>query len=387
MITIQQDALHAALNAVTRASLKSSLAAFALVRLDVKTDGILRLSCFNGETAARAITNVICDEDISVSVDALTLKAVVETLANEIRLMIEHNSLIIQSSTNRTTLRIVDESIPVLGDEAMQSIVTLHGTTFRSLSRALPFASVDSSRSVLQVLHLTFDKDTVIAQSADGYSAGYVRESIEGSAEQTCVALPLSFARLLSTLVEDRDTVRLYTSGDNRYIFQIQNLEDSKDLTLATVASAENFPSEQIMNLFSEARNSTTAHLNVQQTSLMQSIRMVNAMGTQSTFVKVVNGVVKIASSETETGQARNILEGTASGENASVWMSAAFLKRAVEACKGELTIRITDGRKPILIEAGGFTALIMPMMVEGTKDPFPEDEAIAITLPEMAMA
>jgi hypothetical protein len=113
MITIQQDALHAALNAVTRASLKSSLAAFSLVRLDVKTDGILRLSCFNGETAARAITNVVCDEDISVSVDALTLKAVVETLANEIRLMIEHNSLIIQSSTNRTTLRIVDESIPV----------------------------------------------------------------------------------------------------------------------------------------------------------------------------------------------------------------------------------------------------------------------------------
>ena len=387
MITIQQDALHAALNAVTRASLKSSLAAFSLVRLDVKTDGILRLSCFNGETAARAITNVVCDEDISVSVDALTLKAVVETLANEIRLMIEHNSLIIQSSTNRTTLRIVDESIPVLGDESMQSIATLHGTTFRSLSRALPFASVDSSRSVLQVLYLTFDKDTVIAQSADGYSAGYVRESIEGPAEQTCVALPLSFARLLSTLVEDRDTVRLYTSGDNRYIFQIQNLEDSKDLTLATVTSAENFPSEQIMNLISEARNSTTAHLNVQQTSLMQSIRMVNAMGTQSTFVKVVNGVVKIASSETETGQARNILEGTASGENANVWMSAAFLKRAVEACKGELTIRITNGRKPILIEAGGFTALIMPMMVEGTKDPFPEDEAIAITLPEMAMA
>ena len=115
MITIQQDSLHAALNAVTRASLKSSLAAFSLVRLDVKTDGILRLSCFNGETAARAITNVVCDEDISVSVDALTLKAVVETLANEIRLTVEHNSLIIQSSTNRTTLRIVDEPIPVLG--------------------------------------------------------------------------------------------------------------------------------------------------------------------------------------------------------------------------------------------------------------------------------
>jgi DNA polymerase III sliding clamp (beta) subunit (PCNA family) len=119
----------------------------------------------------------------------------------------------------------------------------------------------------------------------------------------------------------------------------------------------------------------------------MQSIRMVNAMGTQSTFLKAVNGVAKIASAETETGQGRNILEGTASGENAQAWFSAAFLKRAAEACKGELVMRITNNTKPILIEAGSFTAVIMPMMVEGSKDPFPEDEAIAISLPEMAMA
>ena len=55
--------------------------------------------------------------------------------------------------------------------------------------------------------------------------------------------------------------------------------------------------------------------------------------------------------------------------------------------CKGELVVRITNNTKPILIEAGSFTAVIMPMMVEGSKDPFPEDEAIAISLPEMAMA
>jgi hypothetical protein len=67
--------------------------------------------------------------------------------------------------------------------------------------------------------------------------------------------------------------------------------------------------------------------------------------------------------------------------------LSAAFLKRAAEACKGELVMRITNNTKPILIEAGSFTAVIMPMMVEGSKDPFPEDEAIAISLPEMAMA
>jgi DNA polymerase III sliding clamp (beta) subunit (PCNA family) len=389
MITLQQDLLHSALNAVTRASTKSTLmAAFSLVRLDVNTDGILHLSCFNGETAARSTVNVDCSEDLSVCVDAATLKAVVETLAGQIRLHVDGTALVIQQGTsNRTSLRIVEEPLPVIGEESIQTIATFSGTIFRSLMRALPFASTDDSRAVLQVVHLILDSDTVMAQTADGYSAGLVLESIEGPANQTSVSLPLSSARLLSTLVDDRDTVRMGTAGENRYIFQITNPDISKNLTLATVTVDGNFPSAQIKTLIDEARQNAVAILQIQQASLMQSIRMVNAMGTQSTFLKAVNGVAKIASAETETGQGRNILEGTASGENAQVWLSAAFLKRAAEACKGELVMRITNNTKPILIEAGSFTAVIMPMMVEGSKDPFPEDEAIAISLPEMAMA
>ena len=388
MITIQQDLLHSALNAVTRASTKSTLmAAFALVRLDVQTDGILHLSCFNGETAARSTVNVDCSEDLSVCVDAATLKAVVETLAGQLRLHVDGSSLVIEQGTsNRTSLRIVDEPLPVIGEESIQTVATFSGTIFRSLMRALPFASTDDSRAVLQVVHLILDSDTVMAQTADGYSAGLVLESIEGPVEPTSVSLPLSSARLLSTLVDDRDTVRMGTAGENRYIFQITNPDYSKDLTLATVTADGNFPSAQIKTLIEEARQNSIAILQIQQASLMQSIRMVNAMGTQSTFLKAVNGVAKIASAETETGQGRNILEGTASGENAQAWLSAAFLKRAAEACKGELVMRITNNTKPILIEAGSFTAVIMPMMVEGSKDPFPEDEAIAISLPEMAM-
>jgi len=389
MITLQQDLLHSALNAVTRASTKSTLmTAFSLVRLDVNTDGILHLSCFNGETAARSTVNVDCSEDLSVCVDAATLKAVVETLAGQIRLHVDGTALVIQQgASNRTSLRIVDEPLPVIGEESIQTVATFSGTIFRSLMRALPFASTDDSRAVLQVIHLILDSDTVMAQTADGYSAGLVMESIEGPAQPTSVSLPLSSARLLSTLVDDRDTVRMGTAGENRYIFQITNPDDSKDLTLATVTADGNFPSAQIKTLIDEARQNAIAILQIQQSSLMQSIRMVNAMGTQSTFLKAVNGVAKIASAETETGQGRNILEGSASGENAQAWLSAAFLKRAAEACKGELVMRITNNTKPILIEAGSFTAVIMPMMVEASRDPFPEDEAIAINLPEMAMA
>ena len=357
------------------------------MRLDVNTNGILHLSCFNGETAARSTVNVDCNEDMSVCVDAATLKAVVETLSGQIRLHVDETSLVIQGTSNRTTLRIVEEPLPVIGDEQIQPVATISGNIFRSLMRALPFASTDDSRAVLQVIHLILDSDSVTAQTADGYSAGVARETIEGPTEPTSVSLPLSSARLLSTLVEDRDTVRMGTSGANRYIFQITNADQAKDLTLATVTADGNFPSTQIKTLIDDARQNAIAILQVQQPSLMQSIRMVNAMGTQSTFIKAVNGVAKIASVETETGQGRNILDGSASGENAQAWLSAIFLKRAAEACKGELVMRITNGTKPILIEAGNFTAVIMPMMAEGGKDPFPEDEAIAISLPEMAMA
>jgi DNA polymerase III sliding clamp (beta) subunit (PCNA family) len=389
MITLEQDLLHSALSAVTRASTKSTLmTAFSLIRLDVHTDGVLRLSCFNGETATRANVNVDCSEDLSVCVDAATLKAVVETLAGQIRLHVDGTALVIQQGTsNRTSLRIVDEPLPVIGEESIQPIATFSGTIFRSLMRALPFASTDDSRAVLQVVHLILDSNTMMAQTADGYSAGLVRETVAGPADPTSVSLPLSSARLLSTLVEERDTVRMGSAGENRYIFQISNTDESKDLTLATVTADGNFPSAQIKTLLEEARQNAVATLQIQQPSLMQSIRMVNAMGTQSTFIKAVDGVAKIASAETETGQGRNILEGSASGGNAQAWLSAVFLKRAAEACKGELVMRITNNTKPILIEAGSFTAVIMPMVVEVSKDPFPEDEAIAISLPEMAMA
>ena len=388
MIIIQQEILNSALGAVTRASLKSSLAALSLVRIDAQSNGILHLSCFNGETAACAIVQASCEEQMSVCVDALTLKAVVETLASEIELFQQENSLVIQSNTNRSTLRIVNEDLPVIGNENIRIIAPIPGTILRSISRVIPFASTDNARYVLQVLHLAFTRDMLIAQTADGYSAGYVQETIEGPADEVSLSLPLSFAKLLSSLVEECDIVRVGTCGENRYIFQITNSDTSKDLTLATVTGSENFPAAQINTLISDARKATNAHLAIQQTSLAQSLRMVNAMGTQSTFIKAVDGIIKIASAETETGQGRNILEGTASGGNASVWLSAAFLKRAVDACKGELVMRISSGQKPVLIEAGNFTAVIMPMVVEGQKDPFlAEEQGIAINLPNMAMA
>ena len=388
MITLQQDPFQNALNAVTRVSTKSSLqSAFALVQLNANTDGILHLSCFNGETAARATVNVDCNEDLSICVDAATLKAVVETLTGSIRLHSDGTVLVIQGASTRTSLHIVEENLPMLDEDELSPLATCTGSTFRSLLRVLPFASTEESRAVLQVVHLMLESTLATALATDGCSAGHVTETIEGPKDGVSISLPLVSARLLSILIEDRDTVHMGSCGANRILFQIRNTDSSKALMIATVTVEGNFPAAQIKTLIHDARGNAVAVLQVQQQSLMQSIRMVHAMGTQNTFLKAMNGAAKIASAETETGQARNILEGSISGENAQAWLSAAFLKRATEAIKGELTIRMTSSIRPLLVEAGNFASVIMPMLSEGFKDPFPEDEAIAISLPDPAMA
>ena len=388
MITLQQDLLQSALNAVTRASAKNSLqAAFALVQLNVTTNGVLYLSCFNGESAVRATVNVDCNEDLAVCVDAATLKAVVETLTGSIRLHIDGTALVIQGATTRTALRIMDEALPMLDESDLHPLATCSGGTFRSLLRVLPFASTDESRAILQVMHLMLESTNATTLAADGYTAGQVLEALEGPRDSTAISLPISCVRLLSSLIEERDIVRMGVSGSNRVLLQIRNAESSKNLLLASVTLNGNFPAAQIQTLIGQARTNAIATLQVQQASLLQSIRMVNAMGTQSTFLKVVNGVAKIASAETGTGQARNILDATASGENTQAWLSALYLKRAADAIKGELTLRITGSTKPLMIESGNFLSVIMPMLSDGFKDPFPEDEAIAISLPDMAMA
>lgn len=385
MISISQEVLANALNAVTRASLKSStLAAFSLVRLDASASGELSLSCFNGDTAARAVVYASCNDDLSVCVDAQTLKAVTEMLVGEIRLEVVDKALVLLNGANRTTLRIIEETIPVIGGEATQDLFTLSGAAWRSLARVLPFASTDVARPALQVLHLTVSDQGVIAQAADGFTAGVVTESFSEAKDKAVVPLPLTFARLLAALVEEKDVVKVQSVSQNRFLFQITQADTGKNLTLATVTPASSFPSEQLAQLLQGAHASTTTRMSLQKHSLLQTVKMVCAMGTQNMFVKVVNGTIKVASAATDTGQARNILDSTATGADAKVWVSANYLKDIVEACKAEPTVQLGGENKPVLIHEGSFTAILMPLCVNG-KDPFAdEDEPIAISLPAL---
>lgn len=388
MISIPQEVFANALNAVTRASLKNSLmAAFALVRLDASANGLLHLSCFNGDTAARAIVYAACNDDLSVCVDAQTLKAVTDTLVGEVRLDVVDKTLVLLNGANRTVLRIVEDTIPVIGGETTRDLFTVSGVTLRSLMRALAFASTDEARPGLQNLNLMIHDQKIIAQATDGYTAGIVVERFSEAKDKVVIPLPGNFARLFVTLIEDKDAVLAQSVGENRFLFHITNAEAGKNLALATVAPANDFPSEQLAQLLQIAQTGATTRMSIQKHALLQTAKMVGAIGTQSTFLKVVNGVVKVASAATSTGQARNVLDCAATGDDAKVWLSAAYLKRAVDACKAEILLQIGKDKKPLLIQEDNFTAILMPLINETESDPFADEDApIAISLPAMAV-
>lgn len=388
MISIPQQVLSEALAAVTRASAKASLMpAFALVRIDANAGGEISLSCFNGESAARAQVYAASSDELSVHVDAQTLKAVVDTLVGEVRLSVVDNALVIQSGSHRTTLRIVEEGLPVIGGETATNLFTLSGLTLRSLARVLPFASSDDSRAALQVLHLTVSEQTIIAQAADGFSAGIVTEKPGEVWQNIVIPLPVNFARLLTALVEDKDTVKARSVDEQRFIFEVTNSESGKNLALATATPGNDFPATQLGQMLQTAQAASLARFKLAKSNLSQTVRMVGAMGTQNTFIKVANGAIKVASAPTDTGQARNILDGQASGSDAKVWISAVFLRRAVDACRAEMDIQIGGEKKPVLVNETNFTAILMPLFIE-TKDPFAEDdEPIAVSLPAFETA
>lgn len=386
MITIPQEVLANALAAVTRASGRHNLLpAFCAVRMDMSVDGTLSLHCFNGEVAARAVITAQVSDNISLCVNAQTLKEITDTLIGDVQLKIEDNKLIVENGAHRTVLNILEEDLPPIDHEGATKIASLPGSIFRSLARVFPFASTDITRPALQIMHLAFTTNRVTALAADGFTAAQVTEQLKAQCPQS-LGLPLPFARLLLALVENDDVLELRSIGQKYVIGLITNSSTMKNLVLGSVMLDSKFPAGQVSELLANARQSALTHVQIPKAVLSQVIRQVAAMGTSNALMKASGGVLKVASEETETGQARNVLNVPVTGPDTKNWLSINFLKRVTDACQGELHLSLIKNLDPLLCEEGGFSALIMPLSVNAN-DPFPDDEPIAIALPALTVA
>lgn len=107
-------------------------------------------------------------------------------------------------------------------------------------------------------------------------------------------------------------------------------------------------------------------------------------MGTRQMFIKTVNGLIRVASEDTQYGQARNILPGNVVGQDTLVWLNADYLTRMIKTAGGELVFKIGKPQAPVLVKSGDLIALVMPM-VSSAPDPFENEPAIPISFEQAA--
>ncbi|MBL8080461.1 MAG: hypothetical protein JNM55_20995 [Anaerolineales bacterium] len=392
-IKIQQNALAAALNIVTKASHKGtgSPPAFSLVRLEISSNR-LQLTCFNGEFAACGAIPAQCLDSGSTNVSAITLREIVQTMNSEIVLNVSEDEVLIKSGTNRAHLRSSAEILPMVSAATSEAAISLKGSDLRKLANTALFASTEFTRASLQGIHLTIMQDEaerliLQAQSADGFCFGRIRVKPDlgpGSAMKALSlprlisGLPSDFLKTLATVVDTDDEVLVqFPSKGNQSIFQIRG--ESRDFLFVTAMLQDEFPVSAVDELLNKTLSASGAGLVIQNAELERVIRQVNAMGTKNLFIKVKSGLIRVASNESEFGQAKNILAGEVSGGDAQVWVNTDLLLKLIKACPAEMSVKIGKPTEPILFQSDDLLALVMPL--HDTSDPFEGDDEPAIEL------
>jgi hypothetical protein len=383
-LTLQQNVLAAALNVVTRASKPGGqMPAFELVRLEASA-GRLALSCFNGEFAANGHIPAQCLDIASACVNAATLREVVQTVSGEVTLRFGESDLRLECGSNKSSLRISTESLPAIEEVNHGEAVSLSGKDLRRLAGIALFASTDDMRPPLQAVHLSFFKDEqgqsiLQAQAADGFSMGRLRLPVELPPElearmtggnpqlnRVVALLPVAFVRMLAAVVEGDDQVLLHVHPKGgRASFHVTG--EGRDFLLDSALMGEGFPESGVEDVLSKALAVTGAELTVKPADLERVIRQVAAMGTRQIFLKAANNLIRVASEDTQFGQAKNVLPGN------------------IKASGSEMTLKVGRPQAAVLVKSGDLVALIMPLVC--ASDPFENETAIPISFEQVAPA
>lgn len=385
----------AALDAAAQASTdNSTFPAFKAVRLDaVAQSGQLRLTCFNGAVAGRAVIGVDVDEDVSVHVNALVLREVVRAMGKgEITLTLKDGKLTAKSGGSKSTLNVMDVDIPAIPEENFKDIFALSGASWRSLTRVSPFASSDQSKPSLMSVYFTTMENAgtsyVGAVAADGFAAASMVAPAVGTLEAGAkLSLPVEFVKAAGSQVDDADLVKVQDAGSGKYAIVITN-EAGKSLCYAGVAVGEPFPADTIVQLYQSASSNTTT-FKAPKAEIARAVSQVAAMGSVNMFL-YANGSVRAASSKTDYGQSRmQLADHEVVGVPAKKWLGVGYIKKVIGAFSSEAVSVKLDSGKPIVLfdDGAGFSALVAAINItDDVKFEEEEEQPVAVEIPQMAL-
>lgn len=360
----ERDDLKRALDVVTKHA-GAHLPATHGVRIEVGRT--INVSCTDIDVLCTAdIDGAALDKGVAIP-PAKILAGVIGNLApGSVELTLEVGNLTISNRTDTHTLRTLEttEWPRIAPADGTAHVLTVDQC--RTIERTLPAANTDRDRSaILCNAHLGGTR----VECTDSYRL-HLAELDGADLPDLLIPAP-ALARALATVDDSGLTINVD--------------DDGRRITLTTTAaswtlvcSPGEFPKTD--GLVDPSRKSLCHHLTVDRDGMLAALKRLHPLASIETAtgtgrdaskstaplrLTVDGGTLTIATSVQNVGSGAVTVEASGEVPEGGMAFNAHYLVGALQACTvDEVTIASTDSLKPVLIDNGGLTVLVMPVRV-----------------------
>jgi DNA polymerase III sliding clamp (beta) subunit (PCNA family) len=393
--TVDKSALLRLLNVVKEAaSYKSGvLPVYQMVRFDASA-GRLRATCFNGDWMIGGSIPAQSMDAWSVHVPVRTTIEVVNTMETPVTLSVLDNHLLLNCKADKARINGSADDLPVVAAVDNDEALVLNGKDIHYLNRAVPFASSDPDRPILQAVHLSLEETDeshrLRAETADGIQAArvFVNLPYKPLADLN-VLLPAPFFAMLVKAVSEKDQVKAW-ADKNRMTFAVNG--EAINFTFSSSLVDGNFPNlDEILKAEKSVRTTLTFDL----PGLLRFARRARVFSSKDRpmllQVKDISGqlIARAMARSDEVGETRDsIALPSSAGSEILFAVNADRIISICDAVDEEApAFKLVAYNAPILVRCpkSGMIIITMPMFItdadRATLDLF-DDLLVAVSLP-----
>jgi DNA polymerase III sliding clamp (beta) subunit (PCNA family) len=342
-----------------------------MVRLDASA-GHLRATCFNGDWMIGGSIPAQSMDTWSVHIPVSTLVDVVSTMESPITLSVDENCLLLSCKVDKAKIKGSTDDLPVVAAVDNDQALVLNGKDIQYLNRAVPFASTDNTRPLLQSIHLETEKAgdayRLRAEAADGIQAARVYVKLPYAPLSELKALvPASFFAKIVKAVSEKDQVKAWAEK-SRMTFAVTG--EAINFTFSSSLMDGNFPDlGEILKVEKNTKTTLTFEMPALQRFAKRAKVFSKKNAPMVIQVRDVAGALnaRAMAKSDEVGETRDSLALTAS--DGSEILFAANADRVISICEAvdetAPVFKLVNPGAPILVRCKSDLLIItMPMFI-----------------------
>ncbi len=330
-------------------------------------DGRLALSGTNIDAHSIIETDVVSRSGGSVTVDARTFSQIVAKLSGEdITVDVRGTSIVVSDGQNETRLDGIpaSEFVPVPSAEYVSEFVMSGGQLKVAMSAAIPFASHDHTRYILNSVYMDFAKKALVA--TDGRRLVVVDAPALSVASTSGVILPIQAAETLAGTLPEAAMVSVALAKSGRYV----KFNVAMGTTVYTYISKlvdGNYPNyTQVI-----PRESPRFSCRVKRQEIGSMLeRLLVICNGDKPCVKFNFTLTEVQASAIRSGVGAGdesvLIDGEGTEDGVKVAINPLFILQAAAAWVDDrIEIRLKDDVSPVTLHGEGKLAVVMPVRLE----------------------